>query len=169
MAEYLRPHDLAVAIQLALNPNELYQALASGLHLSISSVHRSVKRLQMAGLIEPGKRKTNRSALIEFVKHGAKYAFPAERGPEVRGVPTAWSVPGLMGDLSPSSGNDVVWADAEGDRRGESVTPLYSAAPSAAREDERLHRSLALIDAIRIGQARERRQACDELRKELQA
>ncbi len=39
------------------------------------------------------------------------------------------------------------------------VNPLYASAPGAAIEDPALYELLALLDALRIGRARERRMA----------
>ena len=88
----------------------------------------------------------------------------------MRGVPTAWSVPGLMEQLSSSSSLvSVVWPDPDGKVRGESITPLYDGAAAAGRRDDRLYRALALVDALRVGGARERRIAGQLLKKELAA
>ena len=168
MASQLRAQDLAVALRLAQQPEERYEQLANVLDLSLSATHRAVQRLQRAGLLLPDKRKVNRSALLEFLRYGARYVFPPVRGPEVRGMPTAWSVPGLMEQLS-SSGTNVVWPDPNGKVRGESVVPLYEGASAAARRDNRLYRALALVDALRIGRARERQIASELLEKELAA
>lgn len=168
MADQLRPQDLAVALQLAHQPEERYEQLAYVLGLSLSATHRAVQRLRQAGLVLPDKRKVNRSALLEFLRHGARYAFPAVRGPEVRGVPTAWSVPELMTQLSSSSSSSsVVWPDPRGKVRGESITPLYDGAPAAVQRDERLYRALALVDALRAGQAPERQIAGELLEREI--
>jgi hypothetical protein len=85
-------------------------------------------------------------------------------------MPTAWSVAGLMEQLSSSSSSSsssVVWPDPNGTMRGESITPLYDGAADAGRRDNRLHRALALVDALRIGQARERNIAGELLKDEL--
>jgi hypothetical protein len=168
MADQLRPQDLAVALRLAHHPGERYEALADVLGLSLSATHRAVQRLQGARLLLPGERKVNRGALLEFLIHGARYAFPGVRGPEVRGVPTAWSVPELMEEVSSSSSSTkVVWPHARGKMRGESITPLYDGVAEARQRDEKLYRALALVDALRVGQARERRIASELLKKEL--
>ena len=166
MAPQLRPQDIAVALRLAQHPEERYELLADALGLSLSATHRAVQRLRQARLLLPDQRKVNRSALLEFLQYGARYAFPPVRGPQVRGMPTAWSVAGLMEQLS-SSSSSVVWPDPNGTMRGESITPLYDGAPNAGRRDKRLHRALALVDALRIGQARERNIAGKLLRDEL--
>lgn len=157
-----------MALQLAYQPDERYERLAYVLGLSLSATHRAVQRLRQAALLLPDKRKVNRRALLEFLRHGARYAFPAVRGPEVRGVPTAWSVPELMAELSSSaSSTSVVWPDPRGTVRGESITPLYGGAVATVQRDERLYRALALVDALRVGQARERQIAGELLEKEL--
>ena len=48
-----------------------------------------------------------------------------------------------------------VWPSALGDRRGPSVVPIYETVPFAASQDSELHRLLALVDAVRVGRARE--------------
>ncbi len=168
MALQLRPQDIAVALRLAQHPEERYELLADALGLSLSATHRAVQRLRQAHLLLPDQRKVNRSALMEFLQYGARYAFPPVRGPQVRGMPTAWSVAGLMEQLSSSSSSSsVVWPDPNGTMRGESITPLYDGAANAGRRDKRLHRALALVDALRIGQARERKIAGALLKDEL--
>lgn len=151
----LRAVDLGVALRLEHRPDEHYEDLAHALGLSLSASHRSVQRLQSSGLLLPGARRVNRSALLEFLVHGARYAFPASLGADVRGVPTAGSLPALREHLP--EGLNAVWPSAEGRLRGPALAPLYNGAPVAALQDERLHRLLALVDVLRIGQPRERR------------
>ena len=75
-----------------------------------------------------------------------------------------------MEQLSSSSSLvSVVWPDPDGKVRGESITPLYDGAAAAGRRDDRLYRALALVDALRVGGARERRIAGQLLKKELAA
>jgi hypothetical protein len=151
----LKPGDLVVALRLALYPNELYERLADALTLSLSAAHRAVSRLLQSGLLLPNERRANKSALGEFLVHGVPYAFPAQLGPETRGVPTAASLPDFAADLPSESG--AVWPSIEGVVRGPSLTPLHDGVPGAALRDHRLHRLLALTDALRLGGARERR------------
>lgn len=60
-----------------------------------------------------------------------------------------------------------VWPDAEGMLQGAAVKPLYPSVPHAARNEPRLYDLLALVDAIRIGRARERNWAEKELLRRL--
>jgi hypothetical protein len=48
-----------------------------------------------------------------------------------------------------------VWPDPEGKVPGAAVELLYSSVPGAARRNSELYDLLALVDAIRIGRARE--------------
>jgi hypothetical protein len=157
----LRPGDIPYALRLAAHPGEGYEDLAEVFRSSTSSGHRAVARLQQAGLLLPGERRISREALREFLIHGVRYAFPAIRGPETRGIPTAWSAPPLEGILPP--GPVVVWPAEPGQARGEAVVPLSENVTHAVRRDPWLYETLALVDALRLGQARDRRLAAERL------
>lgn len=136
--------------------------LGSDLGLSPSQVHASLKRLGRSRLLEVQTCRPLLRAVEEFLIHGVKYAFPAQRGEATRGMPTAHAAPPLEGqiiegDLPP------VWPDAEGVVRGVTLEPLHKAAPKAARKDPALYELLALIDALRDGRVRERQLAEKEL------
>jgi hypothetical protein len=62
-----------------------------------------------------------------------------------------------------------VWPDSNGKVQGASVRPLYSSVPGAARRDPALYDLLALVDALRIGRARERNVAEKEISNRLKA
>jgi hypothetical protein len=98
-------------------------------------------------------------ALRRFLVAGAPYAYPAVRGEVTVGIPTAHAVAPLKELLSASNDLPPVWPDPEGEIRGQSLLPLYPGLPAAARADPRLYELLALFDALRIGQARERAMA----------
>ena len=86
---HLRPHDVAVALQLALSPGMHYRALAQAVGLSQGETHNAVQRLIASRLIRGEDRAANTGALLEFLSGGVPYVFPAEPGPETRGVPTS--------------------------------------------------------------------------------
>lgn len=104
-------------------------------------------------------------ALLDFLQYGIRYAFPQRPGAIVRGIPTAHSAKPLN-DLIDSTEN-YVWPSGKGTLRGESIIPLYPAAINAALKDEVLYELLALIDAIRVGKAREKELALKELKKRI--
>lgn len=158
----LKPQDLVVALKLAVAGHLTYDRLAASLGLSKSETHAAVKRAKAAGLLMFDRR-PNRHALLEFVLHGARYAFPAVRGRMTRGMPTAYAAPPLSELIHSGRDPIPVWPDAEGEARGELFEPLYRFAPAAARADSKLYQSLSLIDAIRGGRARERNLAKEHL------
>jgi hypothetical protein len=159
---HLKPQDLVAALKLALGPSLTYPQLAVGLSLSLSEAHGAVKRAQAAGLLL-SDRQPNRPAILEFVVHGVRYAFPPVRGGITRGMPTAHAVPPLVELIVQDNDPVPVWPDPQGEARGASFKPLYRGAPKAAREDTKLYQCLSLIDALRGGRARERKLAKEHL------
>ena len=153
----LRPHDIAVALQLALTPRAPYRALAEAVGLSQGEAHNAVKRLAAARLVRDHERAVNAAALLEFLAGGVPYVFPAEPGADTRGVPTAHTAPPFGGYVGQSQ--SVVWPTADGRARGAAVEPLYASAPDTARRNPRLYELLTIVDALRIGRARERQHA----------
>ncbi|HXB67568.1 MAG TPA: hypothetical protein VNY05_04960 [Candidatus Acidoferrales bacterium] len=164
----LKPQDVLVALKLALHSNAeppTYAQLAVSLGLSPSEVHAAVKRARAARLLNglDSPFSVDRRALLEFVVHGLKYAFPAERGAMTRGIPTSYAAPPLNREFAPTSDPVPVWPHAEGTVRGFAFAPFARSAPAASRRDEKLYEVLALIDALREGRARERNLAEKEL------
>lgn len=162
----LRPLDIPVALRLAERPDATFQDLHEDLGISASTAHEAVQRLQYAGLIYPHERKVNRSALLEFLEHGVRYAFPAMMSEHrARGVPTAHAAPPLAGAIV--SDDAMVWPYLKGDVLGEAVQPLYDQAVELPHRCPSLYEALALVDALRAGRARERRLAAATLRERL--
>ncbi len=157
----LRPLDLAVALYLALRPEDGYETLAEVLGIGLGSAHRSVQRLMAAGLVLSHRRAVSPGPLHEFLVHGARFAFFPVRGPEVEGIPTAHSGPPLRDRIE--SGRAIVWPSADGAMRGESLVPLYDGAPQLATTAPELYELLTLVDALRVGRARERKMAAEAL------
>lgn len=162
----LRPVDLVVALRLARVPGERYESMAGALGISLSTAHQAVNRLTAAGLLAPDARRVNRRALLEFISHGARYAFYASLGPQSRGVPTAHSAPPLRDEIA--SDEEYVWPAVHGKARGVSVVPLYAGATTLREREPDLYRALALVDAVRVGRARERKLALDHLERSLE-
>lgn len=164
----LRPVDLAVALALAIRsdaPAATFSQLAHTLGVSSSTTFGAVKRLQSSGLVRPGTREPNIRELRNFIVHGAKHAFPPVLGRDVRGVPTAHAGP-VLKELFDTT-KPVVWPDAQGSIRGTGLTPLYPKAIKLPSRDPELYAALTLVDAVRVGQARERTAALAALDKAL--
>ncbi len=162
----LRPLDAVVALHLALQPEDGYETVADVLGIGLGSGHRSVKRLVAAGLVLPHRRAVSPGPLMEFLEHGVRFAFYPVTGPEAQGVPTAHSGPPMVEQIA--SERAMVWPSADGTVRGDSLIPLYEGAPRLARRSPRLYELLTLVDAIRVGRARERRLAVDFLKAGLE-
>jgi hypothetical protein len=167
----LKAQDVLFLLHVASRDGEpwTYASSATALGMSPSEVHAAAKRAASAGLMSPDRRHPNRAALLEFLVHGAKYAFAPERGGVTRGVPTAHAAPPLSKQFRSSNDLPPVWPDPEGNVRGEAFKPLYRSTAKAARQDPKLYEYLALVDAIRGGRARERKLAEEHLRKMLAA
>jgi biotin operon repressor len=162
----LNGQDIVVLLKLVGHgENWTVRSLEDNLGISRASVHRSLKRLNDAGLYDLDRRRANLSQAEEFLVHAVKYMFPPELNGETRGVPTAWAVPPLSDELAPPSDLPPVWPDPEGRRRGIALAPLHPTVPQLARRDQELGERLALIDAIRMGDARIRSVAAKLLRQ----
>jgi hypothetical protein len=159
----LKPQDVAVVLQLCRHgsPRPPYSQIAGELFMSSSEVHAAVKRAQASRLLhgpELGER-PNWTALEEFLSHGLKYAFPAQRGSLTRGVPTSYAAQPLRERIAPNDEPPPVWPYAMGSQLGIALEPIYKQAPKAALRDPGLYEILALVDALRDGRARERKLA----------
>ncbi len=156
----LKPQDVVVLLKLiSLGGQPVsYGLLAEALGMSSSEVHASIARARAARLVnvEDNRPIVVRSALREFLLHGAKYAFPATMGTRTRGVPTGYAAPPLAARITQPDEPPPVWPDPHGETRGIGFQPLYPTVPAAARRDSVLYELLALFDAIRGGAARER-------------
>ena len=155
--------DIVVLLKLLSKPEKVpYAELSKELFISASEIHASVRRSVTAGLIEEDSREPRRKALADYLLHGVVYAFPAIPGRVGRGVPTAYAAPPISQQIH---ANDLppVWADPEGTVKGYFVEPLYPSVTSAIKKDQALYELLALVDTLRIGRARERKLAEEEL------
>jgi hypothetical protein len=92
--------------------------------------------------------------LRNFLVHGVKIAFPPVLGRELRGVPTAHSGPLLREQFDSSKA--IVWPDVHASSRGTSLAPLYPKATELPERAPAVYSALTLVDALRVGQARER-------------
>jgi len=169
MVAMLRGQDVLVALKLLSGEGGrwTYEALGSDLEMSTSGVHNAIHRAGICGLVDIGSRRAVRPALAEFLVHGIRYVFPAERGPRGRGVVTGPSASPLADHIASSGDSPIVWAYPHGDVRGDSIAPIYPTVPEAALADPELHALLALVDGIRLGGARLRSKAAELLAERL--
>jgi len=109
----------------------------------------------------------NKKPLLEFIVHGIKYVFPVKPAEMTRGIPTAFAAPVLNKKLMSAGDLICVWPDASASDMGQAILPLYKTVPIAIKQDKQLYEYLALVDAIRIGRARESKIAITELSKRI--
>lgn len=156
----LKAQDLFLLLALLAKRGEglTYPELAAFSGLSMSEVHGALKRAEQARLLAFVDKQPRIivPAFKEFLLHGARYAFPAARGGMVGGIPTAYAAAPLDAAIAPSSDPPPVWPHPQGNARGIALIPLYPSAPAAALRSPALYENLALFDALRMGNARER-------------
>ena len=153
----LKGQDILVLLKLALDDRAwTVRALADELDLDVASVHRALGRLEEARLVGSEHSDVNRAQAEEFLVHGLKYVFPARLSGLTRGVPTAWAASPLREELAPSDDPALVWPHPRGEVRGIALEPLHGKVPGLARKDPALAEALALLDGIRLGDARVR-------------
>jgi hypothetical protein len=159
----MRPQDIVILLKLLTieKADWQYRDLSSSLFISTSEVSESLKRSQLAGLIDNSRKKVYRQSLMEFIEHGLHYVFPQQPGSMVTGIATAHSHPYYQ-SLFICDVN-YVWEDENGTMRGLAIEPLYKGVVQAVKKDEALYKILASIDIIRVGKTRELKAARQEL------
>lgn len=164
----LRPTDLFVCLYLSTRTHDPpgFEYLAEHLGIGIGTAHRAVARLTASGLLLPS-RMVQRRALSDVLVHAARHVYYVKPGGLTRGMRTAEAAPPLADTVAPAD-PPPVWPDPHGDARGYALEPLHESVPAAARRDAELYALLALVDALRIGQARVRNLAAVQIRERLE-
>ena len=168
----LKPQDLLVLLKMACHRDRsfTYAQLADELGIAASEAHSCLRRTGLARLTAQtgeGSTAVQRSALREFVLHGARYSFPPSMGSTTRGTPTGYAAPPLRDLIVQPDELPPVWPQPDGMTRGFAIYPLYPTVPRAAARDTHLYECLALFDALRAGAAREREMAQELLLERL--
>lgn len=171
----LKSQDCIILLKHLANPDKAMpqRQLARELKISLSEVNAGLKRLLASGLMRQTREHgitANSAAAKDFLIHGLKYVFPVQLGEYTIGMPTAVAAPIFANKIVLGSDPLPVWPDAFGDMRGVALEPLYPSLPKALREhpDQNLYDLLVLVDAIRIGRARERNLAIKMLQEILE-
>lgn len=163
----MRPHDIVVLLKIAAMGSQSWymKDLSQELGISASEVSESINRSFIAGLISADKKQLMKHAVLDFLEHGLRYVYPQRPGSMVRGLETAHSAPPLSNHIQ--SNEPYVWPYANGEVRGQAIEPLHPKVPEASQKDQNLYELLALCDALRVGRARERKIAIEELRRRI--
>ena len=161
----MKPQDILVFLKLLLWKKGRWTiaALAESIGLSASETHAALQRGKECGIFDPLTEKPIKGALQEFILYGLKYVFLAKIGSKKRGIPTAHSAPPLSEKIISNKETVFVWPTRNGPVLGMAVEPLYPSVIKAVQKDVQLYELLALIDALRIGRAREQKLAMQEL------
>jgi len=164
----MKPQDVLLLLKIISLDDKSWnqKPIAEALSMSQSEVSESVARSKYAGLLDPSGKQVMKLSLMDFLQYGIRYAFPQKPGPVVRGIPTSHSASPLNKEIQ--STENYVWPYAKGTMRGHSIIPLYISVPKAALKDNDLYELLAMVDALRVGRAREKEIAITELKKRLQ-
>jgi DNA-binding Lrp family transcriptional regulator len=166
----LKGQDIVVLLHLLEASGPAPQrALADDVGLDVATTHRAIHRLTDAGLYDRARGRVRLAQAEEFLVHAVKYVFPPVRGGETRGVRAAWAAAPLAAMLAPTDELPPVWPHPQGDTRGIELTPLHPVVPELALRGGELADRLALVDAIRAGDARIRQLAERELMEGLGA
>lgn len=148
------------------------RALEQQTGISKTQINLSLKHCMEIGLARFDRRtgapRANTHALFEFIVYGLKYVFPARPKELTRGIATGFAAPVLDKSLISAGEHVPVWSYAHGNTMGMRVEPLFKSSVDAARRDPQMYSLLALVDAIRLGQPRERNLAAQLLRERLE-
>ncbi len=163
----LRPQDIVVLIKLLIEESGSWNqiSLAKSLFISQSEISESLKRSAYARLLQNKGKEVARQSFMGLLQFGVPYIFPQQPGAQVRGIPTAHSAEPLASLIS--SSENYVWPHAKGHMRGQSILPFYPSVIHAVEVDQQLYEYLALVDAIRVGRARERNLALELLNNKI--
>lgn len=133
---------------------ESQAALASELRISQAGLTRSLNRLDFTRLIRRSDLSVMKPNVEEYFVHALQYVFPVRLGSLVRGVPTAHSAPPLSDEIAAQE--NYVWPAEFGKVSGLEIVPLYDKVPALCVAHPEFHPVFAILDALRIGRARER-------------
>ncbi len=148
------------------------RALEDQTGISKTQIALALKRCVEIGLARHDRLyevpRVNTKLLFNFIIHGVPFVFHTRYGELTRGIATSFAAPVLEGSLFSSGEHVPVWPNARGKTMGLTVEPLFKTAVLAARRDPEMYALLALVDAIRLGQPRERNLAIEALRERMQ-
>jgi len=165
----MRPQDLLVLIKIFFWPYgkwTIYE-IAESIFISKSEVSNAIRRMKKADLFDSVTNRVKSKNLSNFLINGVKYVFPAVPGKITNGIPTAYSAPPISKKTIDPNSPIIVWPYKKSFIKGPQITPIYKSVPQVALQDAKLYELFALIDALRIGKARELEIAKEEISNRL--
>ena len=168
----LKPHDVVVACQIAIWPEETwtYEKVGKSLRISTSEIFNVLKRCRHSKLVAKteASSEVNKPHLLDFLVHGVPTAFYPKRIEVVKGVLTAMHAPLFRSRFTTDRDIPIVWPLAKGKDMGEGLLPLYPTVPAICQQNETLYNMLSAIDVLRVGKQREKDAAISVLASILQ-
>lgn len=161
--------DIFVLLKVAAKRGGIWtqRDLSYELSVSQSSVHAALRNGKEVKLYNASRKSVSATRMEEALVHGAKYFLAPKKGGEARGMPTAWAAPPLADEIVMGNELPLVWPDPVGEARGLLLEPLHPSASKAAVQDPLFYELLALLDALRVGGARESKLAEKALHERL--
>lgn len=157
----IKAQDIILLMKLVVHPGMSQKDLAQELSISTAEISHGMKRLKVSQLMNQDGS-INKEAVIEFLVHGLKYIFPAEFGTLGAGIPTAYAKPAFK-YVRYKKDDIYVWSHPQGNKRGIILKPIYPTLPDACLSDDQLYTLAALAEMIRMGRAREKNIAAEEI------
>ncbi|MBF0446138.1 MAG: hypothetical protein HQL68_11170 [Magnetococcales bacterium] len=159
----MKPQDISVLCMLIHFGQEKwnFDKLSEAVCLSRGESHKSIKRLIEAQLYNDIAKKPIFQNAEELFVHGVKYLIPKKVMSVERGIRTAHSHLVFEDDFS-GTNEKYIWPYFKGKDRGIAIEPISKNVVEAALKigldrQNIFYTLLALIDAIRLGKARERK------------
>jgi biotin operon repressor len=154
----MKRQDIFILLWLCLQDKKPSQKeISEKLDISRAAVSYSIDRCIGLNILDKKKYQVRKQAFLEFIFYGLPYIYPAVKGSIVKGIPTGVSAYPLNQSFSPDPG--YVWPTEHATHSGIAIEPLYPSIPLVALNEPRLYEICALVDAVRIGQTREKVEA----------
>ncbi len=158
----LHPQDILVLLLMILEKDQpIYQKeMAARLHLSPAAVSYSIRRLKNLGMLSQDHNKIMVQSLLDFIFYALHLVFPAVIGGEALGILTVNQV---QDEKKNEPNGKYVWRSDQGRDFGQQISPLYESVPLFVLNEPHMYQVLRYIDAIRIGNSREKNLAFKQL------
>jgi len=109
----------------------------------------------------------NKKALFEIIKYAVPYLYPPQQLGFDYGILTGFSAPVLSKELTSAGSSSIIWPSEYGTAYGQALEPIYKTVAFASKNDNFVYNCFALIDAYRLGKAREKDIAIKLIEKEI--
>lgn len=111
--------------------------------------------------------KVNKKAIFNLIKHAVPYLYPPKLLGFDIGIPTGFSGPALSEEVTSAGNSKIIWSSEYGEAYGQVLEPIYKTIAFASYQDEFVYNCFSLIDAYRLGKAREKDIAINLLEKKI--